>query len=119
MAEKTWKAETIAVQGAYEPGNGDPRVVPLALSTTFAYDSAQDVADLFDLKTFGHFYTRLSNPTVAAFEGKMCIFFHLFIVRCVNSVPLLQVRHRSLNPGTFCQSGACFSTPFLEVLHSE
>ena len=72
MAEKTWKAETIAVQGAYEPGNGDPRVVPLALSTTFAYDSAQDVADLFDLKTFGHFYTRLSNPTVAAFEGKMC-----------------------------------------------
>lgn len=73
MAEKTWKAETIAVQGAYEPGNGDPRVVPLALSTTFAYDSAQDVADLFDFKTFGHFYTRLSNPTVAAFEGKMCM----------------------------------------------
>ena len=40
---------------------------------TFVYDNTQDVADLFDLKTFGHFYTRLSNPTVAAFEGKMCM----------------------------------------------
>ena len=71
MSKRNWKPETIAVQGAYEPTSGEPRVVPLTLSTTFAYDSAQEVADLFDFKSFGHFYTRLSNPTVSAFEGKM------------------------------------------------
>lgn len=71
MATKNWKLETIAVQGGYEPANGEPRVVPLAQSTTFAYESAQNLADLFDLKAAGHFYTRLSNPTVAEFEKKM------------------------------------------------
>ena len=71
MSKKQQRLETMAVQGAYEPANGEPRVVPLALSTTYAYDSAKDIADLFDLKTFGHFYTRLSNPTVAAFEAKV------------------------------------------------
>ncbi|NLZ17758.1 MAG: O-acetylhomoserine aminocarboxypropyltransferase/cysteine synthase [Desulfobulbaceae bacterium] len=71
MATKNWKLETIAVQGGYDPANGDPRVVPLVQSTTYAYDSAQNVADFFDLKAVGHFYTRISNPTVAAFEAKM------------------------------------------------
>ena len=41
-----WKQETIAVQGVYEPGNGDPRVVPITQSTTYAYDSARTIADL-------------------------------------------------------------------------
>ncbi len=63
--------ETIAVQGGYTPENGEPRTLPLYQSTTFKYDSAQDVADLFDLKTDGFFYSRLANPTVAAFERKM------------------------------------------------
>ncbi len=63
--------ETISVQGGYEPQNGDPRVPTLALSTTFKYDNAQALADLFDLKASGHFYSRLSNPTVEVLEKKM------------------------------------------------
>ncbi len=66
-----WKIETKAVQCGYEPGNGEPRVLPLYQSTTYKYDDAQSVADLFDLKRDGFFYSRLANPTVAAFEVKM------------------------------------------------
>ena len=69
--DKNWKIETLAVQGGYEPGNGDPRIVPIAQSTTFKYDDAQSVADLFDLKAPGFFYTRLANPTVDALERKV------------------------------------------------
>ena len=69
--EKNWNIETIAVQGGYQPGNGDPRIVPIAQSTTFKYDDAQSVADLFDLKAPGFFYTRLANPTVDALERKI------------------------------------------------
>ncbi len=67
----TQHIETISVQGGYEPKNGDPRVAPISMSTTFKYDSAQALADLFDLKTAGHFYSRLSNPTVEVLEKKM------------------------------------------------
>lgn len=69
--DKNWQIETKAVQCGYEPGNGDPRVLPLYQSTTYKYDDAQSVADLFDLKREGFFYTRLANPTVDAFERKM------------------------------------------------
>ncbi|MBQ4314160.1 MAG: O-acetylhomoserine aminocarboxypropyltransferase/cysteine synthase [Lentisphaeria bacterium] len=69
--DKNWKIETLAVQAGYEPGNGDARIVPIVQSTTYKYDDAQSVADLFDLKREGFFYTRLANPTVAAFEGKI------------------------------------------------
>ena len=65
------KTETICVQGSYKPKSGEPRVCPVAKSTTFYYETAKDMADLFDLKTEGYFYTRLANPTVAAFEEKM------------------------------------------------
>ncbi|MBR5592157.1 MAG: O-acetylhomoserine aminocarboxypropyltransferase/cysteine synthase [Kiritimatiellae bacterium] len=68
--------ETKCVQAGYTPQNGDPRVMPIIQSTTFKFDSSQHVADLFDLKAAGHFYTRLSNPTldyveqrIAALEG--------------------------------------------------
>ncbi len=71
--KKTYNIETLAVQGAYEPKNGEPRVMPLVQSTTFKYDDAQSVADLFDLKSNGFFYTRLANPTVDAFEQKMAL----------------------------------------------
>lgn len=70
---KKWKIETAAVQGSYVPGDGDARVVPIVQSTTFRYDNAQSVADLFDLKKEGYFYTRLANPTVTAFEGKVAM----------------------------------------------
>ena len=68
--QKNYKIETRAVQAGYNPQNGDPRVPPIVQSTTFKYNSAQQLADLFDLKVAGHFYTRLSNPTVEALENK-------------------------------------------------
>ncbi len=70
MSEK--KLDTLCIQAGYEPKNGDPRVVPIVQSTTYAYDTASNLADLFDLKADGYFYTRLANPTVSAFENKLC-----------------------------------------------
>lgn len=57
------KLETICVQGAYKPKNGEPRVFPIVQSTTYKYDSSQEMGDLFDLKKTGYFYSRLQNPT--------------------------------------------------------
>ena len=71
MDTTNWKLETIAVQAGYEPENGGPRVQPIVQSTTYKYDDAQSVADLFDLKRPGFFYTRLANPTVDCFEKKI------------------------------------------------
>lgn len=65
------KINTKCVQSGYEPQNGEPRVVPVSMSTTFKYDSTQTVGDLFDLKADGFFYTRLANPTTAAVEKKI------------------------------------------------
>ncbi len=65
------KFETKCVQAGWEPKNGEPRVMPIYQSTTFKFDSAQHVADLFDLKVGGHFYTRLSNPTLDAVEQRI------------------------------------------------
>lgn len=68
--------DTICVQGGWQPGNGEPRQVPIIQSTTFKYDNTEEMADLFDLKKSGYFYTRLQNPTndavaakIAALEG--------------------------------------------------
>jgi len=63
--------DTNCVQGTYRPKPGEPRVLPIVQSTTFSYDDSDYVADLFDLKVDGSFYTRLGNPTSEAFEGKM------------------------------------------------
>ncbi|MEI7884988.1 MAG: O-acetylhomoserine aminocarboxypropyltransferase/cysteine synthase family protein [Clostridia bacterium] len=65
-----WKFDTLAVQAGYEPLAGEPRVLPIAQSTTYAYDDVDTVADLFDLKIPGHMYTRISNPTIEAYEAK-------------------------------------------------
>ena len=66
------KLDTICVQGGYTPKSGEPRVVPIVQSTTYSYETASELADLFDLKAEGYFYTRLANPTVDAFEKKLC-----------------------------------------------
>ncbi len=66
-----WDIETKAVQSGYSPANGEPRITPIVQSTTYKYDTCQDIADLFDLKKDGHMYSRISNPTVAALESKM------------------------------------------------
>lgn len=67
---------TICIQGGWNPGNGEPRVVPIYQSTTFKYSSSEHMARLFDLEENGYFYTRLANPTndavaqkIAALEG--------------------------------------------------
>lgn len=57
------KIETICVQGGYTPQNGEPRQIPIVQSTTFKYDTSEDMAKLFDLEASGYFYTRLQNPT--------------------------------------------------------
>ena len=57
------KLDTICVQGAYQPKNGEPRVIPIVQSTTYKYDSSVEMGDLFDLKSEGYFYSRLQNPT--------------------------------------------------------
>ena len=55
--------DTICVQGAYQPKNGEPRVMPIVQSTTYKYESSDEMGQLFDLKKPGYFYSRLANPT--------------------------------------------------------
>lgn len=57
------KFNTICVQGGYTPGNGEPRQIPIIQSTTFKYDTSEDMGKLFDLETEGYFYSRIQNPT--------------------------------------------------------
>ncbi|MDO5154386.1 MAG: O-acetylhomoserine aminocarboxypropyltransferase/cysteine synthase [Eubacteriales bacterium] len=54
---------SICVQGGYTPGNGEPRQIPIVQSTTFKYNTSEDMGKLFDLEASGYFYTRLQNPT--------------------------------------------------------
>lgn len=68
-----YKIDTKCVQGTYDPKNGESRVIPIVQSTTFAYEDSDLMADLFDLKANGSFYTRLGNPTTGYFEGKMAL----------------------------------------------
>lgn len=74
--EKKLSQDTLCVQAGWTPKAGEPRVLPIYQSTTFKYDSSEQMADLFDLKASGYFYTRLQNPTndavaskIAALEG--------------------------------------------------
>lgn len=71
-----YRVETKCVQAGYRPGNGEPRQIPIVQSTTFKYDTSEDMGKLFDLEASGYFYTRLQNPTndyvaakIAALEG--------------------------------------------------
>lgn len=57
------KIETTCVHGGYVPKNGEPRQIPVIQSTTFKYDSSEEMAKLFDLEASGYFYSRLQNPT--------------------------------------------------------
>lgn len=70
------KLETKCLHAGYEPQNGEPRQIPIVQSTTFKYDTSEDMGKLFDLEASGYFYTRLQNPTndavaakIAALEG--------------------------------------------------
>ncbi len=63
----------MCVQGAYEPKSGDPRVLPLMQSTTYYYESLEEMAHLFDVPKDGHIYSRISNPTVECYEKKIAM----------------------------------------------
>ena len=63
---------TICVQGGWKPTKGEPRVLPIYQSTTFKYDTSEQMGRLFDLEDSGYFYTRLQNPTNDAVASKIC-----------------------------------------------
>ncbi len=67
-----YKIGTKCVQSGYTPGNGEPRILPIYQSTTFKYESSEEMGKLFDLEAEGYFYTRLQNPTNDAVAAKIC-----------------------------------------------
>ncbi len=110
-----YRLNTKCVQGGYTPKNGEPRQIPIIQSTTFKYDTSEDVGKLFDLEASGYFYTRLQNPTndyvaakIAELEGgtaamltssgQAANFFSLFnICECGSHI----VASSSIYGGTF------------------
>lgn len=66
------RIETKCVQGGYTPANGEPRQIPIIQSTTFKYDTGEDMGKLFDLEASGYFYSRLQNPTCDRVATKIC-----------------------------------------------
>ena len=110
-----YRMNTKCVQGGYTPGNGEPRQIPIIQSTTFKYDTSEDMGKLFDLEAEGYFYTRLQNPTndyvaakIAELEGgtaamltssgQAANFFALFNI-CQNGSHI--VSSSSIYGGTF------------------
>ena len=110
-----YKLNTRCVQGGYTPGNGEPRQIPIIQSTTFKYDTSEDMGRLFELEAEGYFYTRLQNPTndmvaakIAELEGgtaamltssgQAANFFALFNI-CENGSHI--VSSSSIYGGTF------------------
>ncbi len=67
-----YKIETKCVQGGYRPANGEPRQIPIVQSTTFRYETSEDMGKLFDLEASGYFYSRLQNPTCDTVAAKIC-----------------------------------------------
>jgi O-acetylhomoserine (thiol)-lyase len=67
----TWRIETKCLQEGYKPGNAEPRILPIYQSTTYKYNSTEQVAKLFDMAESGHMYSRISNPTVECLENKI------------------------------------------------
>ena len=68
----TMKRETKCIQAGYEPKNGESRMIPIIQSTTFKYDTSEDMGKLFDLEAQGYFYSRLQNPTNDFVAAKIC-----------------------------------------------
>ena len=70
MSKKRWSKDTICIKGGYNPTPGNPIAAPLVQSTSYNFENADQVANLFDLKESGHLYSRISNPTVSYLEEK-------------------------------------------------
>ncbi|MBQ2936751.1 MAG: O-acetylhomoserine aminocarboxypropyltransferase/cysteine synthase [Lachnospiraceae bacterium] len=69
---KNYAKETICVQSGWQPKKGEPRVLPIYQSTTFKYETSEQMGKLFDLEESGYFYTRLQNPTNDYVAQKIC-----------------------------------------------
>lgn len=69
--DKAYSPATLCVQAGWTPTKGQPRVLPIIQSTTFKYDTSEQMARLFDLEDSGYFYSRLQNPTVDAVAAKI------------------------------------------------
>lgn len=67
-----YKIETKCIQSGWQPKKGEPRVLPIYQSTTFKYETSEQMGRLFDLEESGYFYTRLQNPTNDAVAAKIC-----------------------------------------------
>ena len=70
--KKPYAKETICIQSGWKPGNGEPRVLPIYQTTTYKYDTSEQMGRLFDLEEDGYFYTRLQNPTNDCVAQKIC-----------------------------------------------
>lgn len=127
--ENNKKIGTKCVQAGYTAKNGEPRQIPIVQSTTFKYDTSEDMGKLFDLETAGYFYTRLQNPTndyvaakIAELEGgcagmltssgQAANFFALFnICECGSHI----VASSSIYGGTFNLIGTTMAKMGIEV----
>ena len=126
---KDYSINTKCVQAGYTPSNGEPRQIPIIQSTTFKYDTSEDMGKLFDLEASGYFYTRLQNPTndhvaakIAALEGgtaamltssgQAANFFALFnICECGSHI----VASSSIYGGTFNLISVTFKKMGIDV----
>ena len=69
---RNYEKETICVQAGWQPKNGEPRILPIYQSTTFKYETSEQMGKLFDLEESGYFYSRLQNPTNDYVAEKIC-----------------------------------------------
>ena len=69
--DNKFKPETLCVQAGWQPKKGEPRVLPIYQSTTFKYETSEQMAKLFELEESGYFSTRLQNPTNEAVAAKL------------------------------------------------
>ena len=72
VMSKNYAKETVCVQSGWQPKNGEPRILPIYQSTTFKYETSEQMGRLFDLEESGYFYTRLQNPTNDYVAAKIC-----------------------------------------------
>ena len=91
---------TKCLRAGYQPKNGEPGALPIVQSTTYKYDTTEQVAKLFDLQAAGFFYSRLANPTVDSVEQKDRRFrrrcwCNLYIIRTGRRVPV-HYEHRAV-----------------------
>ena len=115
---KEYSIGTKCVQAGYAAGNGEPRQIPIIQSTTFKYDTSEDMGKLFDLEAEGYFYSRLQNPTcdtvarkIAAMEGITATF--------VSPDATEEELNAAFRPNTKLMFGETIANPALTVLDIE